>query len=52
MEKNKLIENYTKEQALELFKQITLIVQENPNDMDLGREIRKVFNQKNDSNDE
>ena len=43
MEKNKLIENYTKEQALELFKKITLIVQETPNDMDLGKSIRKIF---------
>ena len=52
MKINKLIENYTREQALELFKEITLLTQENPNDMELGKQIRRVLNQENNKEDE
>lgn len=52
MKTNKLIENYTREQALELFKEITLLVQEIPNDMELGKQIRRVLNQENNLKDE
>ena len=52
MKTNKLIEKYTREQALELFKEITLLVQEIPNDMELGKQIRRVLNQENNLKDE
>ena len=52
MKTNKLIENYTREQALELFKEITLLAQEIPNDMELGKQIRRVLNQENNLKDE